>query len=83
MVEYLASAGEDSNILLWDMSSGKLITTLDRGVNSINSLSFSPTGKLYAGDEGNELIVWDGRTGNKLKTSAAKLKAVSPKERRK
>jgi WD40 repeat protein len=79
----LASVGEDSNILLWEISTGTLIHTLDRGSYSINALSFSPTGKLYVGDEGNEVSVWDGRRGIKLKESAAKLKAVSPKDRRK
>jgi WD40 repeat protein len=43
---FLASAGKDRKILIWDLKKFALVKTIEGGANRINSLSFSENGKL-------------------------------------
>jgi WD40 repeat protein/tRNA A-37 threonylcarbamoyl transferase component Bud32 len=66
--KYLASAGE--NVKVWDVTSGKLVTTLLGQICA----AFSPNGKLLAtalqgpAKKNIQLTVWDWATGKKLQT---------------
>jgi len=43
---FLASAGKDRKILIWDLYKHALVKSMEGGANRINSLSFSENGKL-------------------------------------
>ncbi|MGH8609438.1 MAG: DUF4082 domain-containing protein, partial [Gammaproteobacteria bacterium] len=65
----LASAGEDTRILLWDAATGKLIRSLSGHTASINSLAFSGDGKqLASGDAAARVLLWDMATRKLAKT---------------
>lgn len=54
--KFIASSDEESTIIIWDTSSGKLLRTMKIGTKAaaINALSFSPDSQLlaYGGDNG-------------------------------
>ena len=43
---FLASAGKDRKILIWDLHKFALVKAMEGGANRINSISFSESGKL-------------------------------------
>lgn len=45
----IASCSEDRTVRLWDVATGKCITTIKAHNSGINSLSFSPDGNLVRG----------------------------------
>jgi len=56
----LVSSG--SNVLLWDTETGNQISKLDldRGIYSVDALTYSPDGKILAGGSyGGKIILWD------------------------
>ncbi|AFY82195.1 CHAT domain-containing protein [Oscillatoria acuminata] len=63
---HLASGGDDGIVSIWD-SSGKLLQELYLNNREVNSLGFSPDGKLLAtgGDDGTARI-WDISSGKQL-----------------
>ncbi|MYF98137.1 sigma-70 family RNA polymerase sigma factor [Candidatus Poribacteria bacterium] len=68
----LASCGGEGTIRFWDVVTGKHIRTIDpKSENSIDSVAYSPDGKILActGDNGADGIrFWDVSTGELLKT---------------
>lgn len=61
---YLASAGEDKRIRVWDLSSGQLYKELKGHTDTIHSLSFSGDSTLLAsGGMDCTIKVWDIRKG--------------------
>ena len=60
----LASAGREGFILLWDVHTTKLGTTITGHRKPVRTLAFSPDGKtLVSGSYDQTLRLWDPRTG--------------------
>jgi WD40 repeat protein len=61
----LASAGDDTHILLWDAATGACATKLKGHQNTVRALAFGPAGAtlLSAADDGNVLL-WDVGRGS-------------------
>jgi WD40 repeat protein len=65
----LASGGHDSTIKLWDVSTGKEITTLKGHKYPVYSVSFSPDGKtLASGSVAHTIKLWDVATRKEITT---------------
>ncbi|MEW6494128.1 MAG: tetratricopeptide repeat protein, partial [Cyanobacteriota bacterium] len=65
----LASGSNDNTIKIWNLATGKLISTLTRHELSVNSVSFSPDGKtLASGSNDNTIKIWNLATGNPITT---------------
>ena len=65
----LASGGLDYSIRLWNVETGKKISTIQRDGGTIKSLSFSPNGKTLAFGGNDETIkLWDVKIGKEIKT---------------
>jgi WD40 repeat protein len=60
----LATAGEDHNVALWSLITGKQARTLGADLGSVCSVAFSPDGKLVAaGNERGTAYLLDSTTG--------------------
>lgn len=68
--EILASCGDDGQVLIWEVSTGKLLKTLIKDKGLIWGLAFSPDGKeLIAGDQFEaKLYLWNVETWTLLKS---------------
>jgi WD40 repeat protein len=64
----LAEASEDATLRLWDIADEKENVIPRSGHESISALALSTAGRLIAVGSGKELVVWDGRSGEKLLT---------------
>jgi WD40 repeat protein len=61
-------AGSDYAVRLWDAESGKERTRFDKGLTgAVNSLVWSPDGKLVFFNNGETIRVWDVTAGKELK----------------
>ncbi len=78
--KYIATAGKDNNVKLWDEATGKLIRTFVGHDDGVNDICFSPDGRnlITASDDGT-VQSWEAATGKKIKTfnSNDKVAAVS------
>lgn len=67
--KWIATAGYDREIVLWDASTGKVVRKLSGHNGAIFDLAFSPDGGRIASACGDETIkVWDVATGQRLDT---------------
>lgn len=72
----LASAGDDNNIRLWDVATGRQLRVLSGTKDTINSLSFSADSRSLASSSGsssvtgieNAIRLWDVETGKQVGT---------------
>jgi WD40 repeat protein len=66
-------------IKLWDVATGSLVRTLSGHTSWVNSVAFSPDGRLLASGSG-EIKLWDVATGREVRTltSFASSVAFSP-----
>jgi WD40 repeat protein len=62
----IASASDDNTVKLWNLD-GKVLKTLQGSSNKVNSVSFSPDGKMIASASDYSVILWSSN-GNLIKT---------------
>ena len=68
----LASGGKDHTIILWDIESARILTTLNDHSAPVVSVTFSPDGKTLAtGAADGNVIIWDIDSSNPLTTLTA------------
>lgn len=62
--KFVAAAGEDQQIRVWNRADGKLVQTFTGQADAIYSLSFLPGGKqLVSAGHSGDLLLWDVATG--------------------
>jgi len=62
--KWLAAAGRDREVLLWDLTTGKLAHRLGLELGSAMDLAFSPDATMLAGSSNDtNIYVWDTRSG--------------------
>ncbi|PLZ77849.1 hypothetical protein CBP16_20470, partial [Fischerella thermalis WC217] len=55
----LASGGKQGVVQLWDLTTGKLLNTLEGHTDWVSTIAFSPDGKLFAsGGYDKRILVW-------------------------
>ncbi|RUT04394.1 hypothetical protein DSM106972_046220 [Dulcicalothrix desertica PCC 7102] len=65
----LVSASPDKTIKLWDVTTGKIISTLTGHTDFVSSIVYSPDGKTLASASGDKTIkLWDIATGKIIST---------------
>ena len=65
----LATGGGDGTIILWDVSSGNQLATLQGHSERVEFVSFSPDGSILAsGDWRDGMILWDVSSRSQLAT---------------
>ncbi len=67
--KFLASSGEDSKIILWDMASSKQMLVFSGHTKTVNDLAIHPSKNIIAsaGDD-NSVRLWEYPTGKLLKS---------------
>lgn len=74
----VATAGNDNNIILWDINSGTKLNTLKGHTNWVISLAFSPTGNAIASSSRDHTAkIWDVRSGSEIVTLKGHTESVS------
>jgi WD40 repeat protein len=64
----LVAAGIDNQVYIWELASGKKRFILNGHNQDINSVGFSPDGKLLASDDQDGIVrLWDVKTGKFIK----------------
>jgi WD40 repeat protein len=57
---WVASAGEDSTVRIWDSHAGKLVRSFRGHTGLVSSVAFSPDGRLLvSGSRDHTVKVWD------------------------
>ena len=64
----LASGGEDQNIFLWDVTTGKQQQKLTGHDSSVLALAFGPDGRLASGGQDGKIKIWAAATGREEAT---------------
>jgi WD40 repeat protein len=83
----IASAGRDRAVLIWDVSTGKLLHRLIGHTHSIKSLAFSRDGKMLVSSSrmNGQVVLWDPIDGTRIREFPGKFSvpwvAFSPDDR--
>jgi len=65
----LASGGDDNNVIIWDLKTGRRIRTIPAHTAAVNAIAFSKDGKtLASGSDDKTVRLWNARTGSRLRT---------------
>ncbi|MEG4395761.1 serine/threonine-protein kinase [Microcoleus sp. BROC3] len=65
----LASGGDDNNVILWDLKTGRRVRTIPAHKAGVNAIAFSRDGKtLASGSDDKTVRLWNPRTGSRLRT---------------
>ena len=68
----------DFTIRLWDVATGQELRVLSGNLSHINSVAFSPDGKLLASGSGDKIVkLWDVATGHELRVLTGHLNRVN------
>ncbi|SOD82512.1 WD-40 repeat-containing protein [Streptomyces sp. Ag109_G2-15] len=60
----LATGSEDSTVLIWDATAGRLVATLTGPAGAVNAVAFSPDGTwLAASGQDSSVWIWETATG--------------------
>lgn len=66
--EWIASAGTDDTICLWDTTQGLLLSQIKGHSSSVNSVTFSPdSGYLLSGSSDWTVRLWDASNGKEIR----------------
>lgn len=67
--QWIASSGKDNTIIMWDISSGQLVSSFSAHVNKITACTFSPDSlQIASGDSSGSLRLWDVNTNDNIST---------------
>ncbi len=67
--QWLASAGFDGYVILWDVKSGKVVKSIKAHRATVTEVTFSRDGKYVAScSQDGMAMVWDTKTGNNVAT---------------
>ncbi|MEG4353709.1 serine/threonine-protein kinase [Microcoleus sp. LAD1_D3] len=65
----LASGGDDNNVILWDLKTGRRTRTIAAHTAAVNEIAFSRDGQtLASGSDDKTIRLWNVRTGSRLRT---------------
>ena len=65
----LASGGDDKNVIIWDLKTGRRILTIPAHTAAVNAIAFSRDGKtLASGSDDKTVRLWNAKTGGRLRT---------------
>ena len=65
----LASSGDNRTIKLWNLATGKQISSLNAYSQQVNAVMISPDGKtLVSGNDESTIKIWDLATGKQIRT---------------
>ncbi|MGF1936053.1 MAG: protein kinase domain-containing protein [Nostoc sp. ChiQUE02] len=65
----IASSGDDRKITLWNLATGKQISSLNAYSRQVNAVVISPDGKiLVSGSDDNTIKIWNLATGKQIRT---------------
>jgi hypothetical protein len=74
---WLATAGYDHQILLWDVALGQVVRTLEGHNGAVFDLAFRPDGRVLASASGDRTVkLWDATSGQRRDTLKEPLKEV-------
>lgn len=75
---WLATAGYDSLILLWDVAAGRTLRVLEGHNGAVFDLAFRPDGRVLASASGDRTVkLWDVASGRRLDTLKEPLQEQS------
>jgi len=65
----LASGGDDNNLILWGLKTGRRVLTIRAHKAGVNAIAFSSDGKMIvSGSDDKTVRLWDARNGRRLLT---------------
>ncbi|MBE9133851.1 protein kinase domain-containing protein [Tychonema sp. LEGE 07196] len=73
-----ASGGDDKNLILWDLKTGRRIRTIAAHQAAVNAIAFSSDSKtLASGSDDKTVRLWNPKTGSRLRTLAGHAGGVN------
>src|SRR5262249_7528066 len=73
---WLASAGWDRVVKVWEVATGREAMTLTTERSGFDYVTFSPDGRTLAASSAGDIMLWDGETGRLLRTLAGSTALV-------